>query len=191
MDDRSAQLFDALRDETLALYVRWKPYRSLYTGAPPDIDLLNTSGATLFAVLQAVIFDDLVLRLCKLTEPVGTSYENLSIHRLRAALEAHDPEFVAHQLEKRLANLDVHCRPLRTVRNKRIAHVDLQHALRVKTDPVAGLTRGGIERVVRMLDSILNLVEERYRHTHTYYDAILVPLSADGERLTEILRRGQ
>jgi hypothetical protein len=54
-----------------------------------------------------------------------------------------------------------------------------------------GLALADIERAVRMLESILNLIEEYFRRQHTYYDAILLPLSADGERLTEILRRGQ
>jgi AbiU2 len=180
-------LFQALRQETGELWVRWKIYRGNYSEAPATLDIWNLTGTGVFTVLQTILFEDMVVRLCRLTEP-DNAYDNLSIRKLTAALREADPVFVEESLEKPLAALLAKCEVLREVRNRRLAHVDLERALRIERCAVSALNRDDVEGPMRMLAAYLNLIEGRYLRSKTFYTDILVPLSEDGQQLSALLQ---
>ena len=189
MDAKAAQLFDSLREEVIALHVRWKLYRHLYAGAKEDVILLNKSGPSVFGMLQSLLFDDCLLRVCRLTDPASAGpFKYRSVRQLVDALRNLDASSFECDLDAALKELQGSCSGIRTLRNARIAHADLEHSLRVSESPLPGVSINDVDLVLRLLSSLLNHVEMPLRRSRTYYGDALVPIDADAELLLSLLR---
>ncbi len=188
MDAASAQIFHVLEDEFLQLFLRWRLYRSLYADAPSAIGTWQLSESSPFTVLKTVLFEDVIVRLCKLTESTKP-FGNLSIHALAESLESAEPGFVTEVFSKKMQDLIGKCAKLREVRNKRIAHVDCAHAFSEDRDSLPSITFEDVKAPIHMLAAALNAAAMHYGRVKIWYDAIVVPVSADLEELQALLRR--
>lgn len=184
-------IFDALRSETISLHTQWKLYRSLFDRPGEELLSFNNCAPTVFATLQSLLLDDCILRICRLTDPlVKGKYGYVSIARLASVettelASTHWPE-----LPKLLACLDEKCIPIRKHRNTRIAHADLAQVLTVKSDPLPSISIQHINTTLSLIAKCLNCVENPLRHSHTFYDAVLVTVDEDSARLMQALQLG-
>jgi hypothetical protein len=191
MNPDADRIFDALKSEVTDLHVRWLIYRQLYAASDEATDLLNRSGSNVFYLLQFMLLDDVALRLAKLTDPpFQGKFENLSLGRLAIALESDDKEFVSTTVSPALEKLEAVCAKFRGLRNKRVAHRDLTHALGLEKEPLPGISREDVEGALACLREAMNVVDYRFRANATVYEHVIVPLSADGNRLLKILGKG-
>jgi hypothetical protein len=191
MDDACEKLFESLRGETLDLHLRWKLYRHLYAGPKEDIVLLNKSAPTIFAILQSLLFYDCVLRICRITDPPSRgTYEYLSVHQLAESLGNVDAVSLGCDLQPMLRDLEVACSKMRTLRNRQIAHADLNQALRITAEPLPGISIEDVNVALRLLSKLLNSVEVPLRRSRTFYGDVLLPNDDDAERLLSLLRQG-
>ena len=189
MDVQAARLFDSLRDEAITLHVGWKLYRRLYAGSSEDVVLLNKSGSSIFRMLQFLLFDDCLLRLCRLTDPASSGpYKYRSIRQLVSALRDVDASIFECDLGVAVRELEAACSEIRTLRNARIAHSDLEHSLEISASPLPGISIKDVDHALRLLSKLLNHIEVPMRRSRTYYGDILVPVDADSERLLSLLR---
>jgi hypothetical protein len=173
------------------LHVRWLIYRQLYAASEEATDLLNRSGSNVFYLLQFMLLDDVTLRLAKLTDPpFQGKFENLSLGRLATALESDDKEFVSTTVAQSLGRLESACAKFRDLRNKRVAHRDLTHALGLEEEPLPGISREDVEAALAALREAMNAVDRRFRRNTTMYENVIVPYSSDGNRLLKVLRKG-
>jgi hypothetical protein len=190
MDQMCAKLFDSLREETLDLHMRWKLYRHLYAGPKEDIVLLNRSAPSIFGILQSLLFDDCVLRICRITDPASRgNYEYLSVYQLVESLGNVDAEILGCDLQAILRDLETACSKMRTLRNRRIAHADLKQALWIAAEPLPGVSIEDVDVAVRLLSKLLNTVEVPFRRSRTFYGDVLIPIDDDAERLLSLLRQ--
>src|SRR4030042_5336764 len=63
------RILQAIEDEFILLKYHWKIFCQLYGSGPENIELLNKSGSNVFQLLQKLIIDDAMLKLCRLTDP--------------------------------------------------------------------------------------------------------------------------
>jgi hypothetical protein len=185
------RIFDALKSEVTDLHVRWLIYRQLYAASDEAIDQLNRSGSNVFYLHQFMLLDDVTLRLAKLTDPaIRGKFENLSLGRLAMALESDDKEFVSRTVAPALGKLEAACAKFRDLRNKRVAHRDLTHALGLEEEPLPGISREDVESALAALRDAMSTVDRRLRSNTTMYEHLIVPYSSDGNRLLKVLRNG-
>jgi len=190
MDDASTKLFDSLRGEAIDLHLRWKLYRHLYAGPKEDVVLLNRSAPSLFAILQSLLFDDCVLRICRITDPNSRGgYEYLSVYQLAESIRSASAENLVRDLEPALEQLEAACSKMRTLRNARIAHADLKQALQIAPEPLPGISIGDVNTALRLLEKLLNVVEAMLRRSRTFYGDVLLPVDDDVDRLLSLLRK--
>lgn len=181
-------VFHGLKKETLTLHAEWILYRQLYATNLKRIELLNESAPFFFQVVHALLIDDVALTLCKLTEPSRTrSFENLTIARLVECVEGDGLLPLAAALRAKADELHEQCAPFRAHRDKRIAHLDLRHALRVPKEPLHGLSRAEIEATLAALRDLLNAYEGERLGKTTFYEEI-VPFGSDGNALISRLK---
>jgi len=184
-------LFDALKHEVTDLHLRWTIYRQLYANSEEAINLLNASGSNVFYLLQFLLLDDCALRLSKLTDPASQGrFENLSVLKLAESVTASDKEFPLDKAKVFLAELSERCDKFRALRNKRIAHADLAHALKIADAPLPGISREDVDRALESLRNLLNFVEYHYFSSQTLYAEVIIPCNADGNKLLSVLRAG-
>lgn len=191
MNLEAQRIFGALQSEVTDLHVRWQIYRQLYAASDEAIDLLNRSGSNVFYLLQFMLLDDVTLRLAKLTDPAFQGkFENLSLDRLAMALESDDKEFVSTTVAPALGKIKIACAKFRDLRNKRVAHRDLTHALGLEKEPLPGISRENIETALAFLRMAMDAVELHFTQSQTEYEDVIVPYSSDGNRLLKVLREG-
>jgi hypothetical protein len=115
-------LFDSIYNETVFLKFKWIEFTELYGTNGKRIDLMNRSAPWFFFIVQRVLFQDVLLGLCKLTDPAGVGKEeSVSVRSLSKLI-------IDKELKRDvLANISSALRATefcRDWRNRVIAHKD-------------------------------------------------------------------
>jgi len=125
-------------------HIKWEIFRQLYLKNKKRIELLNESAAGFFAILRKVFIDDVILSICRLTDPKKSSgKENSNLAQLVEMIypcsqlelfnglkndtksQNNNIAFnLSQKLEKILGMKEVG--KFKEYRNKRIAHSDLE-----------------------------------------------------------------
>jgi hypothetical protein len=107
----------ALYNEVCWLYATWGEYEILFASKPSRVKLLNKTAGYFFFIVQRVMLDDILLRICRITDPIKTGKNaNLTIQ-----IWAKNADF-----EREISEAQEKVTPCRVLRNKRIAHNDLK-----------------------------------------------------------------
>lgn len=138
---RLGPVYSALCSDVLWLHLKWLEYRDLYGTSPERVEFLNDTAPGFFALLQDVLWDDVLLHIARLTDPADQGpNRNLTLLSLGPVVPDAD-------LRGRVENLVNQCVAAsdfaRLHRNKRLAHQDKRHAL----DRSASLSLGSREQV--------------------------------------------
>lgn len=192
------EVFEQLKNEITSLHARWKIYRQLFAHSDERIRLLNRTASTFFLFIHEVLIDYVQLSIGKLTDSSRTGKNrNLSLYRLHEQVHELGHENLSSKLNDILIDLcgDHNskkfgkCEIIRTRRNKRIAHFDLNAAIPHGSDPLPGVSRQMIEDVLVLLRQYMNTIESYYcQHEHRYHDPIIGPY--DTEALVAVLEDG-
>lgn len=180
-------LFNRIHEEVVQLFYRWKLFRQLFGSGEENLNLLNKSGSNVFELLQRLTEDNVLLTLCRLTDPERTgSYENLSIRNFLGRIGAVLDVTVRQGLHGKLARLEAATEQLRIHRSKRIAHLDLSHALRPELLPP--LWYGDMQDALKILESIMKDLHLIVLNADTSYKEPAIAYGCDGEYLLRFLR---
>lgn len=189
MPPEISSVYEELCSEVTWLHGRWICYRQLFAHSPKRIDLLNEVASAFFFILQDVLLDEVQVALSKLTDPAKTrNHKNLSLEQLQERLVAHGAPSLAASCRSSLDLLSKQCEPFRIRRHKKIAHLDLQFALRTSETPLPDISRNMIEDALRTLRTYLNTIERHFNGTEWGYEYFSI--ISDGDALVSNLRAG-
>jgi hypothetical protein len=157
----------------------------LFGTKPERIDLLNQAAPAFFKLIQNVMWEDILLHICRLTDPSKSCGKyTLTLQRL--------PDLVSTAMQS-----DVHlllqeairkCEFARDWRNRRIAHRNLDHALNEHAVPLVQASRKGVRDALKAIVDLLNYVELKECGSTTFYDGISP--RGNAESLLCVLRDG-
>ena len=201
MGEELGSLFNALWQEVSWLHSEWHEYAQLFGTKPSRITLMNESAPVFFRIVQDELFDMIVLRIARLTDPpksVGKS--NLTILQLSERI---GDDSLRQRVTDLVNNAVKAADSCRKRRNRHIAHRALDLSLGVTTDPLSSMTREEISAVLVGLAEVLNAVSYHYLNSTTEFALIsnlggavaLIRVLDDGvqkkrERIEE-LKRGE
>ena len=187
MDTQIGVLFSHLDEEVAQLFYRWKIFQQLFGSGTESLNLLNQSGSNVFAMLQGLTIDNVFLTLCRLTDPerIG-SHKNLSIRYLLGRMETTLTDKVREDLHGQFTELEAATEKLRSHRSKRIAHLDLDHA--VKPEELPPVEYGDLENALRLLESIMQDLHLVVWNAGAHYREVSIAYGCDGDHLLRILR---
>lgn len=153
-------LFSALWQELAWLNWKWIEYRELYGTKASRIELLNDAAPLFFRIVQDTLWEDSLLHLARLTDPVKSAGRpNLTIRALPDLIE--DPKVCAHVsslIDKGVASTEF-CRDWR---NRHIAHRDLALALSQGAQPLKEASRLKVKDALKAIEDVLNAVSGHY-----------------------------
>jgi len=189
MDEKLKSIFEMLGDEVAELHYRWSIYEEVYAGDAAQTELLNRNGSNFFYYVQHLMLDNVALALSKLTDP-SKQYknENLSLSQIYDYIKNSDEDQLAKILKEKFDELLKACEKFRKLRNKRIAHGDLQHAMRKAGKPLPGISRDDVKKALSLLSEYMNIVELHYNNSQTGYSLTKGPYGAGGEALVKALK---
>lgn len=160
--------FAELWQEVAYLHLKWLEYVELYGSKPTRLQLLNQAAPGFFGMLQRVLWEDILLHLARLTDPPrsGGRNENLTVRNLPSLIDNPGLKRALEELIEQLSEATDFCRNLR---NRHIAHRDLDLALRPPSAPLKAGSRKQVNEALKILSDILNMVQLPYEETQTYF----------------------
>ena len=158
LGDRVGPIYTTLYNEVACLHVKWRQYEQLFGASESRVELLNRCAPLAWSVLQQALWNDTLLHLCRLTDPIGQP------DRQRLSLRLFSEHLTQEPLKARFAQaLDLAIERTafaRDHRNRRIAHSDAQLGLTDNATPLTGASRELVNEALASLATALNIVEE-------------------------------
>ena len=164
------EIHGALCNELAWLHWKSMEYVELFGKGQFRIDLMNQSAKQFFGLLQKIMLGDCLLHIARLTDPESTAgHDNLSILRLPGLVDDEDTKGELEQLIESAVTSANSCRDLR---NRMLAHTDLQMALGQDAEPLEVANHETVEESLTALANVLNAVERHYEAPITAFGAI-------------------
>ena len=155
-------------------------------GGSGNIDLINRTTPTVFLHFHNALYDAVILKLAKITDPAKIGgFQNLSIDHLIQLLKDEDSPIIS-QLEHSKMKINSFLPELRKIRNKRIAHNDLQTHLR---DLHKVIKNGNIDGALNELQNFFNIISSHYQGAESQLKPIY-PTGDGPELFLDYLRAG-
>ena len=162
----------ALHNDLAWLHAKWADYLALYGRDHATVELLNAAAPAFFCDLQRMMWEDVLLHLCRLTDPPRScGHDNLTVRRL--------PDLVVDaSLKDQLQNLAIEADRksefARDWRNRRLAHNDWALKVNAVAQPLELASRQGVEAALAAIRSVMNLVEQSYLGFPVSYEHTMV-----------------
>lgn len=186
MGDKLGTMYCELNDHLLDLCLVWKQYEQLFAVDEETVSLLNDSAPMFFGVVQAQLWDSVMLGISRLTDrPVSAGKQTLSIQAIPPLIPDKDLG-VRLQIENAIATALKDAEFARTHRNKRIAHNDLVHIQDRTANPLPAASRQKIKAGLDSICAVLEVINGHYRESTMLYDDMIFDGGAG--RLVSLLR---
>ncbi len=144
---------------------------------------------TFFYVVQETFLADVHIALSKLSDPAVTGrFDNLSLEQLQIRIDAECVSDLPDKTRTLLATFRTRCAPFRELRNKTLAHYDLDTALQRAT-PLPPTSREMVKDALETLRDYMNAIEGHYEDSETAYNHFVMHAS-DGDSLAHLLKAG-
>jgi len=174
MGDELGLLHYDLRNQLAWLQIKWGEYRELFAHSKERIDVLNRTAPAFFVFLDRALFEDVLLHICRLTDPPATKGQsNLTMHALLRLIKV---EPLKVELERLLVDADAKTRFAHDRRNRTIAHKSLLAHRGKHPKPLASASRQSVEDALEALRAVLNRLEEHFLGQHESYEYAIEPL---------------
>lgn len=178
-------VFYALYNEVVWLHAIWQEYRVLYGTNEEQLQVANRAAGFFFRIVQDELWDAVLLRIARLTDPPKSAgVANLTLRVLPSLV---GDEALSIEVTRLVDVCIKKAAFAREHRNKRIAHSDLFHA--TNPVPLSGISRRHVEEMLEALRKVMNVLDVRYRETTVMYRDFI---STDGaQRLLYVLKRAE
>jgi len=161
------ELFMWLCQDLAALYEKWKFYIELF-GKQENTELMSDLAQSSFQIIEESIRSDLTMGICRLSDPPKSSGKtNLSIKTLVNKCEN------IKNLKESFDEFNEACGPIRHLRNKKEGHNDLNTKIKPKDNPLPGIGRKQIDKILNEASKILNIIYKEYIGGELAFDVTL------------------
>lgn len=180
-------IFEKLKTDIVWLHGRWIIFEQLYGISQERVELLNEIASTYFRITQDVLLDDILIRIGRITDkPIMRNNENLSLGQIILRLDKNKYSELIARLETKLKNIESLSNTIRTYRNKRLAHQDIDIALK-RVESLPAVTFSAIKDTLKAIRDFMNQCELYFNHSEMAYEAF--SMSADGKALINRLKQ--
>jgi hypothetical protein len=184
MDHVVKKCYDLLIHEISDVNTKWKIYKQIYYSSEENLELLNEFAPICFKYFQRVLIDDILISICKLTDPPQTGCNNnLSLLKLIKLIDA-DSDLNSDSMVIYI-KIEYFSNVVKDHRNKRIGHNDYDlKAFGVKK--LKNIPYATIDEILDLITSFINGISKHYENMIWSFDVIL---SEGGDVLMYHLKR--
>lgn len=163
-----AKLWKVLDEETTTVHAYWLVFTQLFMGPQEQMDLLDRSAGFFFLTVQDALATDIQLTLSKLADPAKSfGKENATVqHPLDDALKL--DLALKPKIEPLCGKFRDASKPVRDLRNKVIAHLDLTTATKT-VPPLPGATANEVRAALEALAEFMNAIQTHFGEAPTAY----------------------
>jgi hypothetical protein len=165
--------------DVTTLHLKWSEYRELFATKPSRIDLMNETAPRFFGRLEALLWNDVLLHLTRLTDhPGGRGKERVTVLRYKPLVMGLPIQAAVHAAVDSAASATLFARDRR---NHLIAHRDFSHAQDPTAKPLAARSRASVETALHAIHDLMQILEGHFCDVEVAYE---VTRSAEVERGT-------
>ena len=162
------ELYSILSNQVSWVHFKWKQYRGLFGTNQERIDFLNVAAPAFFAELQQLLWDDILLHICRLTDrPESAGKANLTIACFPALISDAD---LALRVDKLFNQVKEKTGFAREWRNRRLAHREFPVASQADSRSLTPGSREDIEVALVAIRDVMNCIEVHYMKSSVLYD---------------------
>lgn len=168
MGQNLGSVFNKLCNELAWLYIKWNQYVELYGTKPTRIDLTNQAAPLFFRIVQDTLWEDTLLHIARLTDPPKSAgKDNLTILLLPNLVKHDNISTDVTNLCKAAVEKADFCRDWR---NRHIAHLDLDLAMKEGATPLLAASRAKVKECLAAISDAINAVAKRYLNSTIMFD---------------------
>lgn len=190
MGQELGELFHTISVELSWIHWRWQQYRILFVDKQQDINILNRSAGTFFVILHGVLFENTILAIARIVASPQSGrrhrQSNLTIERLLPLLKTNPT------LRKEVGALIKKAKTSTAfaveLRNKWIAHRDLNVSLRRNLEALPQVTPAKVEECLSALREVMDCIEGSLCGAGTAYH--FASHLGDAKALVSVLKDG-
>lgn len=184
MEPGVSEAVTILSAQLVELHVIWDQFFALYADAS-TVAVLNRNSGLFFKIVQDVLWDRVLLGICRLLDPdVKGRDKNLTLRSLPPLIT--DVEFKA-KVQQACDDASLTAKFALDHRNKRIAHQDHQYTTNPELFEMKPVSRQSIDQMLESLRAVMRLIDNHYSDKDVLYDKTVLISGAD--RLVLKLRR--
>lgn len=181
------QIFDPLSDNVAWVFMEWKIFKQLFLHGRPRTQLLDDVGKGFFSVVQDLLRDSTFMTISRLTDPPGkVGRDNLTLKQLQKKIRNSGDSAFANSMNGDINQIETASAPIRTWRNKRLAHSDLQTALAFSSAPLPGVSTADVNAILDWIGNLMNRVARHFGENPCAYKAGY--LQGDGNHIAFVLQ---
>lgn len=164
-------------EDVVWLQCKWDFYLGLF-GSHENTELLSDLAQTSFKIVEESLRSDMTMAICRLGDPSrstvkGKTFENLSLDTLiKGCGEVKNTTSL-------LKDFRSASKPVRDYRNKGIGHNDLNTSIRATDNPLPGISRSQIDKILELAWQILNVIYQNFVPGTGLGSRVLVMSDAD------------
>lgn len=150
------EIFTWLCQDIASLQTKWNLYLGLFS-SQENAALLSDLAQSSFQIIEESLRNDMTMAICRLSDPAQLmGKDNLSLKALAQRCGEVDsvPELLKDFLDA--------CKPVQQYRNKRVGHNDLNTTIKPRDNPLPGIGRHQIDRILELASVILNAVYQQF-----------------------------
>ena len=163
----------ALYNEVVWLYMKWNDFYSLFGSDAETVALLNQAAPVFFNHLQRALWEDILLHLCRLTDPPqSVGRNNLTLRRLPLIITEPALKTNVEALVGQARNKTDFARDWR---NRRLAHKELPPLSGQTSVPLTPASRKDVEHALKAITEVMNCIERHYQNSDVEYSGVIEP----------------
>lgn len=168
MGEELGSIYSQLWQELAWLYRTWSEYVALFGTKESRVELLNEAAPAFTRMVQDSLWERVILHIARLTDPPkSVGKRNLSIRVLEEATTDSGLKAGVSQAVAEALSASEFCRDWR---NRHLAHLDLNLALKRGAEPLKAASRQKVREALASLSNVLNVVSLKYMESTTFFD---------------------
>lgn len=150
-------VYHRLWNECAQIHMHWHQFEELFGENEARVEIMNASAPHFFSIVQDILWNDVLLHLCRLTDPPEMGgKKNLSV---QAVPDRISDAKLRSEVEALVEDAVETCEFARDWRHRHIAHRDLPLALNDETaDPLEPASRNNVNEALEALRAVLTVV---------------------------------
>lgn len=174
MGNELGELHFLLWKDITWLHFEWNQFRELFGTDPSRMEIMNDAAPRFFWSLERVLWQDILLSISRLSDPVGTGgQQNLTLRRLLPALAPNGPR---DALVSALDAFELRSKFARDWRHALFAHRALKHASAPDANPLPHASRANVGSALKAASDVMNVIELHYQDATVGYDVVNDPI---------------
>jgi hypothetical protein len=170
MGPQLGELQYLLWHDVTGLHLKWSEFRELFGTKPSRVRLMNEAAPRFFGRLEALLWQDILLHLSRLTDPSGTGrgQQNLTFRQL-VPLVTRLP--IRDAVHAALDKVESTTRFARDWRDRLLAHRDFKHAQDPTAKPLQPGGRADVETALKAVRELMQIPEDHFRDVKVSYES--------------------